>query len=229
MHIPDGFVSTPVIAGGALIAAGGLAVCVRRARLSSREANIPLAGLAAAFFLVLEAPVFPIAAGTSGHLLGGTLAVSLLGPWLGAIVITVVTAVQTLFAGDGGISALGVNVVNLALVPAFIGYPLLLLARRMAPRGRTALAVACGVVAFVAVVVASVLFSIEYAIGGATGVPVSTVATTTIGTYLLVGVFEGVVTALIVRGLLAVRPDLVELARPRGTEPAPSVPARDDG
>ena len=84
-----------------------------------------LAGLAAAFFLVLGAPIIPVAVGTEGHLLGGTLAVALLGPWLGPVVITVVTVVQALFLGDGGLSTLGINVVNLALVPAAVGYPVL--------------------------------------------------------------------------------------------------------
>ena len=126
MHIPDGFVSPTVTVAGAVVAVAGLALCVRRARLDVTERQLPLAGLAAAFFLVLGAPIIPIAVGTEGHLLGGTLAVALLGPWLGPVVITVVTVVQALFLGDGGLSTLGINVMNLALVPAVIGYPVLL-------------------------------------------------------------------------------------------------------
>jgi cobalt/nickel transport system permease protein len=216
VHIPDGFVSPPVAAVGAVVAAGGLAVCVRQAGREVTERQLPLAGLAAAFFLVLEAPIVPVAVGTSGHLLGGTLAVALLGPWLGPVVITVVTVVQALFMGDGGLSALGLNVVNLALVPAAIGYPVLLGVQRVLLRTRlagfTATSVAAGVAAVVSIVVASVLFTAEYAVGGAAGVPLRTVAASTIGVYAVVAVFEGLVTALVVRGLLALRADLVRVA-----------------
>jgi cobalt/nickel transport system permease protein len=216
VHIPDGFVSPPVAAAGAVVAAAGLAVCVRRAGLESTERQLPLAGLAAAFFLVLEAPIIPVAVGTSGHLLGGTLAVALLGPWLGPVVITVVTVVQALFMGDGGITTLGLNVMNLALVPAAVGYPVLLAVQRLLLRtrlaGGTATSLAAGVAAVVSIVVGSVLFTGEYAVGGAAGLPLGTVAASTIGVYAVVALFEGLVTALVVRGLLALRADLVRVA-----------------
>ena len=212
MHIPDGFVSPPVAVAGAVVAAAGLAVCVRKVSAQAAERQLPLAGLAAAFFLVLQAPIIPVAVGTSGHLLGGTLAVALLGPWLGPVVITVVTVVQTLFTGAGGVSALGVNLVNLALVPAALGYPVLLGLRRVLHGGPTSTAVAAGVAAVVSVLAAAVLFTAEYAVGGAAGVPLHTVAVSTIGVYALVAVFEGVATALLVRALLALRADLVQVA-----------------
>ncbi|MGH3913295.1 MAG: energy-coupling factor ABC transporter permease [Pseudonocardiaceae bacterium] len=212
MHIPDGFVSPPVAIAGAMVAVAGLAVCARMAGRAANERQLPLAGLAAAFFLVLEAPIIPIAVGTSGHLLGGTLAVALLGPWLGPVVITVVTVVQTLFTGAGGLSALGVNLVNLALVPAALGYPVLLGLQRVLPRGPTGTAVAAGIAASASVLMAAVLFTAEYAVGGAAGVPVRTVAVSTLGVYALVAVFEGLVTTLVVRGLLALRADLVRVA-----------------
>ncbi len=219
MHIPDGFVSAPVAVAGAAVAAAGLAVCTRQAGKTLSDRQLPLAGLAAAFFLVLQAPIVPIAVGTSGHLLGGTLAVALLGPWLGPIVITVVTVVQTLFTGAGGLSVLGVNLVNLALVPAAVGYPVLLGLRRLSPRSRNAVALACGGAAVVSVVTAAVLFATEYALGGAAGLPVRTVAVSTVGVYAVVAVFEAVVTALVVRALLALRADLVRVA-PDEPEPA---------
>ncbi|PZS21081.1 MAG: hypothetical protein DLM60_07700 [Pseudonocardiales bacterium] len=212
VHIPDGFVSPAITVAGAVVAVTGLALCVRRARLEVTERQLPLAGLAAAFFLVLGAPIIPVAVGTEGHLLGGTLAVALLGPWLGPVVITVVTVVQALFLGDGGLSTLGINVVNLALVPAVVGYPVLLGLRKVLPRRPSATAVAAGIAAAVSVLAAAALFTAEYALGGTAGVPLRTVATSTIGVYALVAVLEGLVTALVVRGLLAVRADLVQVA-----------------
>ena len=212
MHIPDGFVSAPVAVAGAAVAVAGLTICVRRAGRDGTERQLPLAGLVAAFFLVMGAPIIPVAVGTSGHLLGGTLAVALLGPWLGPVVITVVTVAQALFLGDGGVSALGVNVVNLALIPAAVGYPLLLGLRRVLPRRPAGLTVAAGVAAVVSVLAAAVLFTVEYALGGAVGVPLYTVAGSVIGVYALVAVFEGLVTAVVVRSLLALRADLVRVA-----------------
>jgi cobalt/nickel transport system permease protein len=212
VHIPDGFVSAPVAVAGAAVAVAGLTICVRRAGRDGTERQLPLAGLVAAFFLVMGAPIIPVAVGTSGHLLGGTLAVALLGPWLGPVVITVVTVAQALFLGDGGVSALGVNVVNLALIPAAVGYPLLLGLRRVLPRRPTGLTVAAGVAAVVSVLAAAVLFTVEYALGGAVGVPLYTVAGSVIGVYALVAVFEGLVTAVVVRSLLALRADLVRVA-----------------
>ena len=213
MHIPDGFVTPAVAVLGAAVAIAGLGVCVRRIRCEGTERQLPLAGLAAAFFLVIGAPIIPVAVGTEGHLLGGTLAVALLGPWLGPLVITVVTVVQALFLGDGGLSTLGINVVNLALVPAAIGYPVLLGLRRLLPRRPAATAVAAGVAAVVAVLAAATLFTVEYALGGIAGIPLRTVAVTTLGIYALIAVVEGLVTGLVVRGLLAVRADLVQVAR----------------
>jgi cobalt/nickel transport system permease protein len=191
MHIPDGFVSPVVAIAGAAVAVAGLAVCVRRAGRVATERQLPLAGLAAAAFL----------------------AVTLLGPWLGPVVITVVTVVQAAFFGDGGLSALGLNVVNLALVPAAVGYPVLLGLRRLLPRGSMGLAVAAGVAAAISVLAAAVLFTAEYAVGGIAGLTLRTVAVSTIGVYAVVALAEGVVTALVVRALLALRADLVPVAQ----------------
>lgn len=214
VHIPDGFLSGEAIAVGAAAAGAGLAICVMRARVSQRERDIPVAGLAAAFFLVADAPLFPVTVGTQGHLLGGMLAVCLLGPWLGAITIAVVSAIQALALGDGGISTLGLTIVNLALVPAFVGYPLLLALRRMLPTGRTGLSVACGVCATVSVVLAAAIFVIELRIGAAVPVSPRALVAGVLGAYMVIGVIEGILTALIVRALLGVRPDLVRVAEP---------------
>jgi len=212
VHVPDGFVSPEVVVAGAVVAVVGLSLCVHRAGQQATPRQLPLAGLAAALLLVLQTPVIPIVAGTDAHLLGGTLAVALLGPWLESVVITVVTVVQALFFGDGGLSTLGVNVINLALVPAAVGYPLILGLRRLLGRGHTGTAVATGIAASVSVVSGAALFTAEYAVGGAAGASLRTVAISTLGVYSLVAILEGLFTALVIRGLLVLRPDLVRVS-----------------
>lgn len=220
MHIPDGFLSGEVVTLGWVAGAAGLGLCLRRVREEQRERDLPVAGLAAAFFLVGDAPLFPIAVGTQGHLLGGMLAVALLGPWLGAVTIAVVCAIQAVVLGDGGITTLGLAIVNLALLPAFVGYPLLLALRRLLPRSPGGLALAAGLAAWVCVVLASVLFFVEFALGAVVEIDRQTVAAGTVGVYALIGVAEGLITALILRAVLGVRPDLVRVgASLRGGPP----------
>lgn len=211
MHIPDGFLSGEAVAVGWAAGAAGLAVCLRRVRAEQRERDLPVAGLAAAFFLVGDAPLFPITVGTQGHLLGGLLAVALLGPWLGAVTVAVVCAIQAVVLGDGGITTLGLAIVNLALLPAFVGYPLLRGLGRLLPRTPGGVAAGAGVAAWVCVVLASVLFFVEFSLGAVVEIDASTVAAGTIGVYALLGVVEGVITALILRAVLGVRPDLVRV------------------
>jgi cobalt/nickel transport system permease protein len=206
LHIPDGFLTGGAAAAGAVAGGGALAYCIHRAGAEGRERDLPMAGLAAAFFLVADAPFFPIAVGTDGHLLGGTLAVALLGPWLGAVTMAVVTVLQALVFGDGGITTLGLNIFNLAVLPAFLGYPLILALRRVAP-----LPIACGVAASCVVVVAAWCFVAESAIGASQTIDIGTLAGTIIGTYAVIAVIEGVLTGLVVRALLGVRPELLRV------------------
>jgi cobalt/nickel transport system permease protein len=211
MHIPDGFLTGEAAAIGWAAGGAGLAYCLHRVHGEQRERDLPIAGLAAAFFLVGDAPLFPVTVGTQGHLLGGMLACALLGPWLGAVTILVVCAIQALALGDGGITTLGLGIVNLALVPAFIGYPLLLALRRLRPTPG-GIAVAAGVCAWICVVLAACLFSLEFALGGMVDVDTGTVTAGVVGTYALIGIVEGVLTALVLRALMGVRPDLVRVA-----------------
>ncbi len=127
MHIPDGFIDgTTSLAGGA-VAVAGLAVCVKKASETMEDKQIPLAGLTAAFVFAVQMLNFPVASGTSGHLLGGVLAAVLVGPWVGTLCVSVVLTVQCLLFADGGVSALGLNIVNMAMVGAFGGYAAFLL------------------------------------------------------------------------------------------------------
>jgi cobalt/nickel transport system permease protein len=213
MHIPDGFINGGTSAGAGVVAAGVLSISVRRTAEVLDEKQIPLAGVVSAFIFAVQMLNFPVAGGTSGHLLGGVLAAVLVGPWMGSLCVSVVLVVQALLFADGGLSALGLNIINMALVTTFAGYLLFLGIRRLLPRTPSAVALASGIASGVAVVFASLAFTVEYAIGGTGGASVSTVAGTMIGVHALIGIGEGIITALTVSSVLAVRPDLVYGAR----------------
>ena len=137
MHIPDGFIDGPTSLAAAVVAIGGVAWCLRRTSRTLDDRDIPVVGLAAAFVFAAQMLNFPVASGTSGHFFGGVLAAVLVGPYAGALAVTVVLVVQALVFADGGLSALGLNVVNMALVGAFAGYGIFLLVRRVLADGGT--------------------------------------------------------------------------------------------
>jgi cobalt/nickel transport system permease protein len=209
VHIPDGFINAPTSLAAGAAAAGGVGVSLRRAARTLQDRQAPLAGLVAAYIFAVQMLNFPVAAGTSGHLLGGLLAAVLVGPWAGALCVAVVLIVQALLFADGGLIALGLNVVNMALVTAWGGYAVFLLLRRALPATKASVTAAAGVAAGVSVVLASLAFVVEYAIGGSGGAPVGTVFGAMVGVHTLIGIGEGIITALTVAAVLAVRPDLV--------------------
>jgi cobalt/nickel transport system permease protein len=209
MHIPDGFINAPTSLAAGAAAAGGVGVGLRRAAQTLQERQAPLAGLVAAYIFAVQMLNFPVVAGTSGHLLGGALAAILVGPWAGALCVAVVLVVQALLFADGGLSALGLNIINMALVTAWGGYAIFLLLRRFLPATKTSVTVSAGVAAGISVVLASVAFVVEYAIGGTGGAPVGTVFAAMVGVHTLIGIGEGIITALTVGVVLGVRPDLV--------------------
>jgi cobalt/nickel transport system permease protein len=213
MHIPDGFIDGTTSAGAAVVAAGGLGATLRRAGEVLDERRVPLAGLVAAFVFAVQMLNFPVVSGTSGHLLGGALAAVLVGPAVGAVCVTVVLAVQALLFADGGLSALGLNVLNMALVTAFGGYAVFVLARRVMSRTPSSVVAAAGTAAAVSVVLSALAFTLEYAVGGTGTASVPTVAGAMVGVHVLIGVGEGVITALVVGAVLATRPDLIWGAR----------------
>jgi cobalt/nickel transport system permease protein len=209
VHIPDGFINATTSLGAGAVAAGGLGVSLRRTAQTLQDRQAPLAGLVAAFIFAAQMLNFPVAAGTSGHLLGGVLAAVLVGPWAGAICVAVVLLVQGLLFADGGLTALGLNITNMAIVGTWGGYAVFLLLRRALPATRSAVVVAAGVAAGISVVLASIAFVVEYAVGGAGGASVGTVVAAMVGVHTLIGIGEGIITAMTVGVVLGVRPDLV--------------------
>ncbi|MFI1657837.1 energy-coupling factor ABC transporter permease [Streptomyces sp. NPDC020472] len=213
MHVPDGFINAPVSAAAGVVAAGAVAVGLRGARRELDERTAPLAGLVAAFIFAVQMLNFPVAAGTSGHLLGGALAAILVGPWTGVLCIAVVLLMQGILFADGGLTALGVNITVMGVVTVVVAYALFRGLVLVLPRSRRSVTVASFAAALVSVPAAAAAFTLIYAIGGTTDVPVPKVLTAMVGVHVLIGVGEAVITMLTVGAVVAVRPDLVYGAR----------------
>ncbi|MET8813768.1 energy-coupling factor ABC transporter permease [Streptomyces sp. NPDC004549] len=214
MHVPDGFIDAPTSAVTGVVAAGALAVSLRGARRElGEERAAPLAGLVAAFIFAVQMLNFPVAAGTSGHLLGGALAAILVGPYTAVLCVSVVLLMQGVLFADGGLTALGVNITDMALTTTVVSYAVFRGLLALLPRTRRSVTGASFVAALVSVPAAAVVFTLIYAIGGTTNVSLGKVATAMIGVHVLIGIGEAVITALTVGAVVAVRPDLVYGAR----------------
>ncbi|MGX1545911.1 energy-coupling factor ABC transporter permease [Streptomyces adustus] len=216
MHVPDGFINAPTSAVTGVVAAGAVAVSLRGARRELDERTAPLAGLVAAFIFAVQMLNFPVAAGTSGHLLGGALAAILVGPFTGVLCVSVVLLMQGILFADGGLTALGVNITDMAIVTTVVAYAVFRGLLRVLPRKRRSVTVASFVAALLSVPAAAVAFTLIYAVGGTTDVSLGKVATAMVGVHVLIGIGEAVITALTVGAVIAVRPDLVHGARGLG-------------
>ncbi|MFI2185391.1 energy-coupling factor ABC transporter permease [Streptomyces sioyaensis] len=223
MHVPDGFINAPVSVATGAVAAAAVAVSLRGARRelagaaqgsgTGAERTAPLAGLVAAFIFAVQMLNFPVAAGTSGHLLGGALAAILVGPYTGVLCVSVVLLMQGVLFADGGLTALGVNITDMAIVTTVVAYALFRGLVKVLPRRRRSITVASFVAALVSVPAAAVAFTALYALGGTADVPIGKVFAAMVGVHVLIGIGEAAITALTVGAVIAVRPDLVHGAR----------------
>ncbi|MET9733144.1 energy-coupling factor ABC transporter permease [Streptomyces sp. NPDC006458] len=213
MHVPDGFINAPTSLATGVVAATAVAVSLRGARRELDERTAPLAGLVAAFIFAVQMLNFPVAAGTSGHLLGGALAAILVGPFTGVLCVSVVLLMQGVLFADGGLTALGVNITDMAVVTTVVAYAVFRGLVKVLPRTRRSVTAATFVAALLSVPVSALAFTALYAVGGTTDVSIGKVATAMVGVHVLIGLGEAVITSLTVGAVLAVRPDLVYGAR----------------
>ena len=209
MHVPDGFINAPVSIGTGVISFATLWAYVRSAKSLVADKLIALTGMMSALIFVLQMINFPIAAGTSGHLLGGALAVIVLGPNLGIICISIVVVIQSLLFADGGLSALGVNVLNMAIITSLVGWVTISSWKKLFGEANISIISGSIVAGILSVVFSSIAFVFEYALGGTVSVPLGSVLIAMVSSHLLIGLGEGVITALIVSLLLRVRSDLI--------------------
>ena len=222
MHIANGIVNGPVSAIFAAFAALALAFCVWRARADLDDRLAPMAGLVAAFIFAVQMLNFQVLPGVSGHLLGGTLAVVLVGPWVGALCVSTVLIVQCLLFADGGLTAIGLNITNMAILGTAAGYLLVAGLLRVLPKTPSGLGATALIASVIGVVAASQGFVFEYWLGGTTQLSMPWVAGTMAGTHVLIGIGEGLIAATTVATVAKVRPDLVYALRRFRKPPAPT-------
>jgi cobalt/nickel transport system permease protein len=222
VHVPDGFLEAPTALAAGAVAAGAVAIALKKSRAELDDLTAPMAGLTASFVFAAQMINFPIAAGTSGHLMGGALTAALVGPWTAVLALTVVLLVQALLFADGGLVTFGPNVVLIALVTVAVSWAVQRGVTRAWSRSRTAVLAGAGLGAFLSVPVAALVFTGLFAVGGAADVPIGTVAAFMVGIHALIGLGEAAITVAVLGAVLAVRPDLVRAARHlRRTELAP--------
>ena len=213
MHVPDGVLDAPTSLVTAGVAATGVAIALRGARRELDDRVAPLAGIIATFVFAGQMINVPVAGGTSGHLMGGALAAVLVGPYTGVLCLTVVLAVQALLFADGGITAIGTNVVLMGIVTVVVGYTVFRLAQRVLPQRLSMVAPAAAVGGLASVAASAGTFVLLYSVGGVAPIPFDTLLTAMLGVHVLIGVGEAVITYMVVASIIAVRPDLVHGAR----------------
>lgn len=208
MHVPDGFLNLPVTLITWVVSIALIAVSLNKVQAEYKERAVPLMGVCAAFIFAAQMINFPIPGGTSGHLLGGTLAGILLGPWAGSLVMAVVFIVQAVLFQDGGLTALGANIFNMGLIGTFAGYYLYKAIRSSIGMNRwRGMAIASVVAAWTSVVVASIVCAIQLALSGT--IPLGVALTAMASWHVLIGIGEALITLVVVSYVWRTRPDLL--------------------
>jgi cobalt/nickel transport system permease protein len=207
MHIPDGFITLPVAMVGWLLMSLFVGITLRQTRNQLGERQIPLMGILAAFVFAAQMINFPVAGGTSGHLLGGLLVAILIGPWAAVLVMTTVVGVQAFLFQDGGLLALGFNVFNMGIIGVFVGYAVYGWVRKALGASRNGQLIGAAVGAWTAVEVAATAAALELAVSGTSALDVALPAM--LGIHALIGIGEALITVGALAFIRQARPDLL--------------------
>ncbi len=206
MHIPDNFLSPPVWATLDIAAIPAVALACRRAAAAVQDKQVPLLGVMGAFVFAAQMVNFPVGIGTSGHLVGGALLAFALGPAAASVVLTAIIAVQAFVFQDGGVLALGANVINMAFAGVLAGW---LPFRLYGQRWRTA-AVFSGAVLSVMVSASLALSELLFS-----GVPMPrNVILVSIALFFVSALLEGIITVVVVKAIGRLNPEFVRTPEP---------------
>lgn len=207
LHAPDGFFSMPVIIASYAVVAAIVAFSIRRANRSLNERLVPVMGVMAAFIFAAQMLNFPVAGGTSGHLIGGALAAIILGPWAAILVMVAVVGLQALLFQDGGLIALGVNLINMSIVSVLAGYGAYWVALRFGS-GYTPIMVGGFAAAWLSVVISAVATALLLSLSGTSPLAIALPAMTL--AHMLIGIGEGLITVFALMFIRQARPELLK-------------------
>jgi cobalt/nickel transport system permease protein len=208
LHVPDGFLSTAVSVVGWMLALLVIGIAIRLTRHQLGERQIPMMGLLAAFIFAAQAINFPVAAGTSGHLLGGALAAIVMGPWAATLIMTSVIVTQGLLFQDGGLLVMGWNILNMGVFTAFTGYAVYVLVRRLVGEGGRSRLVSAFVGAWLSVEVGAMATAFELAASGTS--PLSLGLPAMASVHALIGLGEAFITTGAIALLQTSRPQVLD-------------------
>ena len=212
MHIPDGLMAPAILALGWLISIPLLALVNRRMEGAVNSENIPLMGILAAGIFVAQMVNFPIGAGTSGHLIGAVLAAVLLGPVAAIVIITSILVIQCFLFGDGGIVALGLNILNMAIIAVLVGW--FVYTRFPVKEERVRIFAASWASVFIASFVCAAQLALSHSLtGGEFGVDASIAFPFMLGYHAVIGIGEGVITTGVIAYLATVSPEILKLPK----------------
>ena len=204
LYLPDGWLTLFVSIVCCVITAATISVATSRKNKALGEKQVPLMGVMAAFIFAAQMINFPVAGGTSGHLLGGALAAIMLGPWAGMLVMTAVIAVQALLFQDGGLLVMGANILNMGLITCIIGYGLY---RSVSGGSRILKLSVAGIAAWLSVMAGALFTSLQLWLSGTSQLQV--VIPAMLFVHALIGLGEAVVTVAALSFVLQARPDLL--------------------
>ena len=209
MHIPDGYLSPPVFVAAFVVAIIFWAISFKKIKLTDKQ--VPIMGLLTALFFAAMMMNYPIAGGTTAHLLGGASLGLILGPFAGCISVTIILVLQALLFGDGGLTALGANVLNMGVIGIFVPCALFLLMNKFVKGTGKQLYVLVFISAFVGDMLAAIAAGTELGLsqpifqyGLSVAIPAMAI------NHSIIGVAEGIVTMVLIGTLLKLRPDVLQ-------------------
>lgn len=207
MHIPDGFLSVLVSVVFWALSILAIGYSLRRLGKDMDERQVPMMGVLAAAIFAGQMLNFAVAGGTSGHLLGATLATVLLGPWAAVLVMTCVVGIQALVFQDGGLLAMGANIFNMSVIGVFVAYTVYQTVQKLARGKSWGIFVGGFAAAWLSIVIAALAAALQLAISGTS--PANIAVPAMAGIHAIIGIGEGLITLGALAFISATRPDLV--------------------
>ncbi len=207
LHAPDGFFSLPVAVAGYVAAAVFIGIAIRQTNKNLNERIVPMMGVMAAFIFAAQMLNFPVAGGTSGHLIGGALAAIILGPWAAILVMTAVVGLQALLFQDGGLVVLGINLLNMSIMSVLVGYGAYWVFRKLGTSFKH-LMIGGFAAAWLSVVISAASTALLLGLSGTT--PLALALPAMVGVHMLIGIGEGLITVFALSFIRTARPALLQ-------------------